>query len=240
MWGGGRKKGEGGPQRKIDQKPRQIKRKSVCDSFTAWPRANSHWPCFDSESLNDMCEASSCPLLRKHMIRCPYLIHDKSDLPGLERAQHITAVRAKRTNGQRGRHSADPGTQTEKPPPLKSHVQSYFIQKLTAITVASHRQSECVIYSIFLKADSLTIVEHSLLFCQPKSCHWGSVWVFLPVKPVSTHTRTHTHTLRPFSSPFFVPTRVSGSSIPLVSALMKHTFLSRKPFSFASSNNLAS
>lgn len=34
-WGGSRK-GEGGPQRRTDQKLRQIKRKSVCDSFTAW------------------------------------------------------------------------------------------------------------------------------------------------------------------------------------------------------------
>lgn len=52
--GAGPKKGQGGPQRSIDQKLRQIKRKSVCDSFTAWLRANSYWPCFDSETLNDM------------------------------------------------------------------------------------------------------------------------------------------------------------------------------------------
>lgn len=74
--------------------------------------------------------------------------------------------------------SADPGTQTKKLPPLKSHVQSYFIQTSTAITVSSNRQSEYVISSIFLKADSLTIIEDPLLFWQPKSCHWGSVWVF--------------------------------------------------------------
>lgn len=92
----------GGPQRNIDQKLRQIKRKSVCDSFTAWLWANSHWPCFDSETINDMGEASSCPHLRKHMIRCPYLI--QLHLPGLERAQHKTAVRVKRTNVQGGRH----------------------------------------------------------------------------------------------------------------------------------------
>ncbi len=35
----------------------------VCDSFTAWLGANSHWPCFDSGTVNDMWEAPSCPLL---------------------------------------------------------------------------------------------------------------------------------------------------------------------------------
>lgn len=60
-------------------------------------------PCFDSEPLNDMWEAPCCPLLRKHKIRCPYLIHDGSHLPGLKRVQHTTAVgvkRAKRTERQ--------------------------------------------------------------------------------------------------------------------------------------------
>lgn len=171
--GGEPKEREKGPQRKIDQSV------SVCDSSTAWHKANSCWPYFDSGPLNDMWEALSCLLLRKHMIRCPYLIHDKSHLPGLERAQHKTAVRGERAKGQKVRHSlADPGKQTKKLPPLKSHVQSYFIQTSTAITVSSHRQSECVISSIFLKADSLTIIEDPLLFWQPKSCHWGSVWVF--------------------------------------------------------------
>lgn len=95
--------------------------------------------------------------------------------------------------------SADPGTQTKKLPPLKSHVQSYFIQTSTAITASSHRQSEYVISSIFLKADSLTIIEDPLLFWQPKSCHWGSVWVF----------QASLDTLLPlFSSPFFVLPRV--------------------------------
>lgn len=85
----------------------------------------------------------------------------------------------KSTNGQPGRHSlADPDKQTEQLPPLKSHVQSYLIQTSTAITVSPHRQSEYVISSIFLRADSLTIVEEPLLFWQPTSCHWGSVWVF--------------------------------------------------------------
>ncbi len=108
----------------------------------------------------------------------------------MERPQHKTAVRVKRTNGQRGRH---PFSKTQvhklrKPLSLKSNVQSYFIHKSTAITVSSHRQSECVISSIFLKADSLTIIELPLLFWHPESRHWGGVWVFLPVKPLSTHT----------------------------------------------------
>lgn len=37
-------------------------------------------PCFDSEPLNDMWEAPSCPLPRKHTIGCPYLIHDELHL----------------------------------------------------------------------------------------------------------------------------------------------------------------
>lgn len=98
------KKWDGGPLRCMDQKI-QVHQGEVC----AWRLhslalgANSSWLCFDSETLNDIWEAPSCPLLRKHMIRGSYLIHDKSHLPGWERARHKTADRVKRTNGQRDR-----------------------------------------------------------------------------------------------------------------------------------------
>lgn len=42
-------------------------------------------PCFDSEPLNDMWEAPSCPLPRKRTIGCPYLIHDEWHLPAFRK-----------------------------------------------------------------------------------------------------------------------------------------------------------
>lgn len=93
------------------------------------------------------------------MTRCPYLIHDPSHLPGLERAQQKKKKKAsmvKRMDGQRDMRSANPSSGAF---PLKSSVQSYFIQTLTAITVSSQRLCECVISSIFFGAESLTVRE---------------------------------------------------------------------------------
>lgn len=182
----------GRPTEKNRSKKKEKSRGSQCVTVSQTDSGLTHTgPVYDIETLNDMWEPPSCPLLRKHMIRRPYLIHDKPHVPGLERAQEKKQQSGWKEQMDRETdiRSVHPGTQTKAfLPAFKSHIQSYFIQRSTAITVSSHRQSECVISSIFLKADSLTITEQLLLFWQPKSCHWSSVWVFLPVKPVSTNT----------------------------------------------------
>lgn len=33
-------------EEQIKKKKKKVKRKPVCDSFTDWLWANSHWPCF--------------------------------------------------------------------------------------------------------------------------------------------------------------------------------------------------
>lgn len=88
-----------------------------------------------------------------------------------------TTARARGAKGQRGRHPlSDPCPGSEELASVKSNVQSYFIHMSTAITVSAQRRSECIISSVYLKADSLTITEQPLLLGQLKS--W--IWFFSP------------------------------------------------------------
>lgn len=158
----------------------------MCDSFIAWLWANSHWSCFDSETLNDIREAPSCPLLRKHMSWGPYLIHDKLHLPGLVRAQHKTAVRVKRTNGQKETeiHSVHLGT----------NISSSF--KIPRLTIFYSKVDSN--YCLFPQADWMCNFLHLLRSWQFDNRRaatavlatevWGSVCFFFCQSSLSWHT----------------------------------------------------
>lgn len=191
------KKGEGGPQREEDQKLGQIKRKSVCDSFTAWLRGKSHWPCFDSETLNDMWEVPSYPLLKK--------THDQVAIFNSWRVFPVyRELGIKQESGwkeqmDRGAdiRSVDPGAQTKKCSAFKIPLSVIFYSEVDGN------------YCLFPPAEwmcNLLRLPESWQFdnwraatavWQPESCHWGGV-LFFCQSSLSQHTsvraRTHTFT----------------------------------------------
>lgn len=133
--------------------------------------------------------------------------------PGLERAEYRPPVREKRTNGQIDRHSHSTPRHTHSEGFLYafiSHVQSYFIQKCTAITVSFPQAGW--MYNFLLPLGSwqfVTIVGQQLLFWQAGSCHWGSVWAPSASQACLDTDFCHSLSLVPLLS---LPLRISPST----------------------------